>query len=77
MLSQIGGGIFLCGLIEITLAVAAFLVLWRWSPRLDPDRRRAALLLFLWCLLATVDYWLLGPRSFVMVNDEGEFSLPL
>lgn len=76
MLREIGGLSSLITAVEIVI----FLCVLGWyyfKPIPDFSRRGIVGLGLLWVLFITSEYWILGPYSFVHINDEGEVVIPL
>lgn len=74
---KVSGGLYtVATIIELAIIIISFLWLFRRSlPELT--RRNVVWIGVFWTLFVTVEYWMLGPRSFVHINDEGELSLPI
>ena len=71
-----GGIYFWTGLLQ-PLVVLAILG-WAWCrPLPELTRRRARLVVVSWILFITAEFWILGPYSYVRIEDEGEVYLPL
>lgn len=66
-------GLMLVAEIAVVLAAATVLL---WRGGLNPPRRTVMWLALGWGVLVTVEYWILGPSSYVMLEDEGEVTVP-
>lgn len=77
MLSQIGGLSSLTMLVAAMAATLAFLMMSTRGYQFSLTRRGVTSFAIIWIIWITVEFWILGPSSFVNVEDEGEFSYPL
>ena len=67
---------FLLAVQGVTI-VAALLIIARWRGLLPQTGRQAAVFGTLWVVLSSIEFWGLGPRSFVVSGAELEYGLPL
>jgi len=76
MLGAIGGLKTITVSLEISIILAVLAWLW-FKPFPEFTRRRVWIFGGLWVLFITVEFWVLGPFSFVHHGDEGEVIIPL
>ena len=76
MLSLLGGLHGLTAMIEMA-SIIALLVWFAVKPVGELSRRSVWIIGTCWVLFITGEFWMLGPFSFVHINDEGEVVIPL